>query len=319
MAEPPFEKSRRSPRASNQTSPYTNSAEGTSEEVESPGNGQLTVPKSDGNGHLETPSSGDIAGLGPNALAPRKISEWRLCTISNEGGLPHVVQRTEMVDPGPEAYPRWEPTPDEFFHLYASLERSAGGRRVLGVTSAITGEGKTTVALHLALSAVRSTYLRVCLVDLSLGEDDLCRRIGVAPAPSGVIPYLEAESIPGMGGGGQFALLDCGGEAGQLTVIPAAGTPKNAARAARSPRVGALIEALRDEYDLVIVDLPAISTDNALPLVSLLDGTVVVARAAATPRGVIQAGLDRIGRENIVGLVMNRVTSALPKIKVKKG
>ena len=102
---------------------------------------------------------------------------------------------------------RVEKTPAEFSHLYASLERQIAGvgdvtlisgetlgsdrPYVLGVTSAVLGEGKTTVALHLAMTIARDTFKRVCLIDMSLGKGDLAARLGVPPRGEGVVPVLE--------------------------------------------------------------------------------------------------------------------------------
>src|SRR5207302_1142733 len=83
---------------------------------------------------------------------------------------------------------RLEAPPVEIPRLYAALEgrmwermqsdwrsREGGiaGCFTLGITSAVPGEGKTTIALHLALHIARNTFNRVCLIDLSLGEDEL--------------------------------------------------------------------------------------------------------------------------------------------------
>ena len=92
---------------------------------------------------------------------------------------------------------RVEETPAEFVHLYAGLERlvrRVGGLStvtsnlmetdrpyLLGVTSAVAGEGKTTTALHLAMTIARSTTKRVCLIDLSLSANGPAGRLGMPP------------------------------------------------------------------------------------------------------------------------------------------
>jgi Mrp family chromosome partitioning ATPase len=200
---------------------------------------------------------------------------------------------------------RDEETPESFFHLFATLERLSENKSVIGVTSAVVGEGKTTIALHLARSIASSSYRRVCLLDLSLGEDDLCRRVGAAPAPGGLIQFLEK--------GQSFAgLVWPGPEA--LTLLPAGGKPTNAARSARSPRIAELIAALRLEYDLIIVDLPAFNSDNAVALAQQMDSVILVARAGATPRGLIHQAIEVLGRDLVTGVVLNRVTSARRKL-----
>ena len=213
-----------------------------------------------------------------------------------------------------------EKTPAEFSHLYASLERQIAGvgdvtlisgetlgaerPYVLGITSAVLGEGKTTVALHLAMTIARDTFKRVCLIDMSLGKGDLAGRLGVPPRGEGVVPVLEDSDnvVPTL----QLAGCD------NLVIIPAGKAPANAARLARSPRVAQLIISARMAFDVVIVDMPAVASDNALPLTRHMDGLLVVARAGATPRDVVSQALDALGRDKVIGVTLNRVKTAGP-------
>lgn len=215
---------------------------------------------------------------------------------------------------------RVEKTPAEFSHLYASLERQIAGvgdvtlisgetlgaerPYVLGVTSAVLGEGKTTVALHLAMTVARDTFKRVCLIDMSLGKGDLAIRLGVPARGEGVVPVLEDSNnvVPTL----QLAGCD------NLVIIPAGKAPTNAARLARSPRVAQLIISARMAFDVVIVDMPAVASDNALPLTRHMDGLLVVARAGATPRDVVSQALDALGRDKVIGVTLNRVKTSGP-------
>lgn len=201
----------------------------------------------------------------------------------------------------------------EFAQLYATIERitESGGPEdqnedgmvvpqalVLGITSAVAGEGKTTVALQLALSARANTFKRICLIDLSLGGEDLCRHLGAGSPDVGVMEFLEG-SLTGV------PRLSVGGS-DQFVIIPAGRTPANPARSARNPRVAELIAAIREAYDLIIVDLPSVVSDNVAPLVRHLDGVLMVACTGITPVDVIKAASDRVGVDKILGLVLNR-------------
>jgi len=213
-----------------------------------------------------------------------------------------------------------EKTPAEFSHLYASLERQIAGvgdvtlisgetlgaerPYVLGITSAVMGEGKTTVALHLAMTIAHDTFKKICLIDMSLGKGDLAARLGVPSRGEGVIPVLEDSDnvVPTL----QLAGCD------NLVIIPAGKAPNNAARLARSPRVAQLIISARMAFDVVIVDMPSVASDNALPLTRHMDGLLVVARAGATPRDVVAQALDALGRDKVIGVTLNRVKSSGP-------
>lgn len=220
--------------------------------------------------------------------------------------------------PAPALSLRAEKTPAEFSHLYAALERQAAGigdmtllsgetlgaanPYVLGITSAVAGEGKTTVALHLAMTIARDTFKRVCLLDMSLGGADLGARLGVPATGEGVVAVLEDSGtvVP------TLQLPGCD----NLVIIPAGKTPVNAAKLARSPRVEQLIVSARFAFDVIIIDLPCVASDNALPLAKAVDGLLMVVRAGATPQDVVSRALDMLGREKVLGVTLNRVPVA---------
>lgn len=176
---------------------------------------------------------------------------------------------------------------------------------VFGITSAISGEGKTTVALHLALAIARNTCLSICLLDLSLGEDTLCRRIGARPAGAGTVDVLE-------GVGTTVRTIRLAAE-DNLAIIPAGRAPRNPGKVARSAAVPELIAATRQMFDLVVVDLPAVSTGNALPLAVHVDKLLMVVRAGVTPKDMVTSAVERMGRHRTAGIILNRHRAACPR------
>ena len=174
---------------------------------------------------------------------------------------------------------------------------------VFGVTSSVPGEGKTTIAMHLAFSIARNSGRKVCLIDLGLGDNEICRRIGVR-TEKGLVNVLEGQDYVIR----TLQLSDCG----DLSVMPAGKLPRNPNKAARSPAVTEIIAAAREIYDTVIVDLPAVSTGNALPIAEHLDKVMLVVCAGATPKDIVQQAVDRLGRRRVLGVVLNRMKSAMP-------
>lgn len=265
----------------------------------------------------------DVTTVMERAMIDGTHAGWKDRTLRPDESLTRGAEPTSGVPaaPAPTLSLRAERTPAEFSHLYASLERQISGvgevtlmsgetlgaerPYVLGVTSAVLGEGKTTVALHLAMTIARDTFKRVCLIDMSLGKGDLGARLGVPSRGEGVVAVLEDANnvVPTL----QLAGCD------NLVVIPAGKSPTNAARLARSPRVAQLIISARMAFDVVIVDLPAVASDNALPLARHVDGLLVVARAGATPADVVASALDALGRDKVVGVTLNRVKSSAPR------
>ena len=205
----------------------------------------------------------------------------------------------------------------EFSQLFAAIERRGAtpnadvdalnthNGHILGITSALVGEGKTTVALNLAMSTARSTNSKVCLIDLGLSGDSVLQRLGTTTAGPGIIHMLEGtqQTFP------MLKLRDYE----ELTIIPAGKIPSNPAKIARSPQMEELICSIRRKFDLILVDMPAISTHNARPLAAYMDGLVMVARAGVTPEEVITNAMDHIGRAKILGVVLNRVQYSGPR------
>jgi Mrp family chromosome partitioning ATPase len=217
---------------------------------------------------------------------------------------------------------RIERTCETFTHLHTNIEYAASRVAmgvdalsndslfqmqrpvIIGVTSAIAGEGKTTVALHLAMDIARNNFKQVCLIDMALGEDTLSKRLGVNTGRGLVhvlegthhaIPTLESSEIEG------------------LHILPAGKTPDNAARTARSPAVAEVLAASRELFDVMIVDLPAVATGNTLPIMPHLDAYVLVTRAGVTPRSLLQESLQHLDQKKLLGVVLNRVSSPTPR------
>ena len=174
---------------------------------------------------------------------------------------------------------------------------------VLGVTSSIAGEGKTTVALHLAMDIARNNFKKVCLIDMSLGVDTLSRRLEINTG-MGLVDVLEGNhhTIP------TIEALDCEG----LSIMPAGRTPNNAARAARSPSVPEILAASRELYDVIIVDIPCVASGNVLPITPYLDAVVMVVYSGVTPRDIVATAIERLGQTKILGVVMNRMSTSMP-------
>ena len=142
------------------------------------------------------------------------------------------------------------------------------GRCVL-ITSAIGGEGKTTLAAQLA-ARCGNAGMSTLLIDSDFRRATLCPLLDVPEGP-GLSDVLKDEAtidevaIPVQGGA--FYLLP-------------AGTPiQDTSRLFQSPKFGQLIGQLRQLYDLIIIDSPPVlPVPDALILGRWADGAVIAAR-----------------------------------------
>lgn len=185
---------------------------------------------------------------------------------------------------------------EQYRVLHQRLIRAAARRpmRLVAITSAGPGEGRTTTAANLAFTAAQEGRT-VLLVETDLRRPALAALLDLAPR-AGLGEVLE----------GRAELAQAVARFGPLSVL-CAGEAVDAAAAARSPRVAPLVEQLRAAYDLVIVDAPAaMSFAGGDRLAAAADAVVLVVRAGVTPRQVTRFALDALG-DRAVGVVLNDV------------
>jgi capsular exopolysaccharide synthesis family protein len=180
--------------------------------------------------------------------------------------------------------------------------RSRRELKTLLVTSAGQKEGKTTVALNLAWVLSKPSERRVLLLEADLRRPAICRLLGMAPG-NGWLEVLTARSdvagaVTRIDPNGLHLLTasPCGDSRGSL----------NAAELLASSRLDEIISELREQFDFVIIDAPAISEfADAQRLASIADGTMMVARAGRTTNAAVTEALKLVPQDRRVGVVLN--------------
>src|SRR5262249_1992929 len=98
-----------------------------------------------------------------------------------------------------------------------------------------------------------------------------------------------------------------------LHLIPVGGPGRGPGRVLRSSRMAALVEILRQCYDLVVVDSPPLLVNSdSVMLSDLADGTILVVRAGVTPQSTLSRAIDQIDESKLRGVVLNGSKSAVP-------
>jgi capsular exopolysaccharide synthesis family protein len=173
-------------------------------------------------------------------------------------------------------------------HLrYFNVDREL---RTLLVASAAPGDGKTTIARHLAGAAAR-VGARVLLLEADLRRPTLSQQLdieagpGLADALIGAVPWSEATQAINLG--------DTSGEHARVrtlnVLVAGAGLPPNPGELIESRAMETLLERARSEYDLVVIDTPPLTAvSDAFPLLSKVDGVVIVGRVGRNRRDVAQ-------------------------------
>jgi len=201
-----------------------------------------------------------------------------------------------------------------FRNLYTRvlLGLQAQQHPVLGVTSAIEGEGKTTIASGLAAALAEDGALlgfgrepgTILLVQCNEGAPPEDPRLAPGPGP-GLIEVLRGESTL------DAAIHTTGVE--RLFILPLGEPAHNFPLAIRAAALPDVIAELRLQFGLIVLDLPAVllSTDTQV-LARLTDQIVLVVRAEVTPGKMVRQALDQLGEEMLLGVVLNDSQSDLP-------
>jgi succinoglycan biosynthesis transport protein ExoP len=171
--------------------------------------------------------------------------------------------------------------------------------KVVVVTSSVPGEGKTTVAVNLA-AALAQTGRRVVFVEADLREPRAISYLGLI---SGVgLTNILA---------GTATLEDVVQHWGEddLAVIAAGPTPAHPSELLGSARMRTLVEALRSDYDHVVIDSPPLlPVTDAAVLGVVADGYLLTARYGVTRQEQLAAAADTLAGVDatVLGVVLNR-------------
>ncbi len=158
--------------------------------------------------------------------------------------------------------------------------------RVVAVTSAMPEEGKSTTAASLAMAAA-SAERHTLLLECDLRRPSLARRLDVQPTP-GLTDVLQ----------GDATLADAvqTTESG-LAVLTAGSESADPGRLLASEQFASVLETLRDDYDLVVLDTaPLLPVVDTLELVPLVDGVVLCIRVDRTTREHASAAREALAR-----------------------
>jgi len=195
---------------------------------------------------------------------------------------------------GPEAAEQFRTLRSRLYHL-----RAEKPLRVLLITSAISGDGKTFVATNLARVIVRQADRRVLLIDADLRSSRLHIPLGALATP-GLSEYLG-------GSADEMGVIQHGQEGGLYFI--AGGKPaSNASELLSNGRLKILIERTAPCFDWIIVDSPpCLPVADASVIAGLCDGVLLVVRAGSTPSSAANKACNELRKRNVIGIVLNAV------------
>ena len=179
------------------------------------------------------------------------------------------------------------------------LDRVDRPHKIVMVTSTIAGEGKSTIAGHLAYSY--SNVGRTLLIDCDLRTRGVSNMFGVNKSDMGLREVLSAEAL----------LEQCViGIDNNLDLLCANFTPLNPLKLISSPRFQSHIQEAAKQYSYVILDAPPVlPVSDPLVLSGYADAVIYAIRARSTPYQHISRCLQSLQRVDapVVGVVLNQL------------
>jgi capsular exopolysaccharide synthesis family protein len=181
----------------------------------------------------------------------------------------------------------------EAFHLirahlrYFNVDKEL---RTLMVASAAPGDGKTTVARHLAAAAARMGS-RVLLLEADLRRPTIAVQLDVASGPGvadvliGAVSLNEATQTVDLGLPG----ADGRGARSFDVLVAGSSLPPNPGELIESHAMESLLQQAKTRYDLIVIDTPPLTAvSDAFPLLGKVDGVIIVGRVGRNRRDVAQ-------------------------------
>jgi len=232
---------------------------------------------------------------GPGDLGPRASS---LPCLGEVPAIPRASSRGVVALDEPDGS-----AAEVYRTVRTGLPFVGGGapKSVVQLTSPSSGEGKTTTATNLAVT-VAAGGRRVCLVSGDLRRPQVEELLDVPREPGLTSVVLGEDTLAD-------ALVPVERQH-WLTVLPAGRVPPNPAELIGSQACSRLFAALREQFDLVVVDsAPALPVTDAAVLSGLVDATVVVVAAERTTKAELDRTLEVLDqvRAPVVALVVNHV------------
>jgi len=172
-------------------------------------------------------------------------------------------------------------------------------KKTLVVTSSVPSEGKSTVAIDLALAHAQTK--RVLLIDADMRRPSVAKVLGLDNTHPGLSMLVL----------GMVKLAECVYkiEGSTLDVLTAGSIPPNPLELLLSEKFKELLAELGEAYDIIIIDSPPVQlVSDAVILSSMATGVVFVLKADDTPFQLARRAIQTLqrGGASLFGVVLNR-------------
>ena len=206
------------------------------------------------------------------------------------------------MDPNLIVYHKPQSMEAEFFKILKTnilFPVKGNPPRSILVTSAVPGEGKSFVTANLAISIARGIEEHVLLMDCDMRRPTIHSKFGI-PGIVGLNEYL-TKGVP-------LPSLLVKTAIDKLSILPVGALPTNPTELLSSVQMKRLLDEVKHRYSdrFVLVDSPPPQlTAETSALAKRVDGVLLVIKAGKTPRKLVNEIIELIGKEKIIGVVLN--------------
>jgi len=175
------------------------------------------------------------------------------------------------------------------------------------VTSAVPGDGKSFVSANLAVSIAQGVEEHVLLLDFDIRRSSLHTMFGLGSV-RGLSDHL-SDRVP-------LEQLIHKTPIAKLSILPGGRPPRNPTELLSSKRMQAMLAEVTQRYEdrYVIIDSPPPSMAAEVGAIARnVDGILVVVRAGKTPRQAVAETIEHLGKEKILGIVLNQAQQSVKK------
>lgn len=213
-------------------------------------------------------------------------------------------RKSEATAPSTVQMVSWLPFRESLDLIYKHIQllNSASTLSSLVVTSALPGEGKTTLVLGLAFSAAR-LHQRVLLIDADLRRPTLHQQLNLSNQQglSTLLANDKAVINP--------QRISVSGS--DIDILTAGPTPADPVKLLSSQRMKQLMAAFEQTYDLVLLDTPPLlGMVDTIQIASFCSGVVMVGRIDRVTQSQLNEATTMLSQLNAIGVVANGASSS---------
>lgn len=217
--------------------------------------------------------------------------------------LPDLFERKHLVNP---AHDNDVSRAFKILRTQVLQRMAARGWNALAITSPNPGDGKSLVAINLAISLAMELQYTVLLVDADLRKPSIHSYFEITPQ-YGLADNLQRDIPIG------DILINPGVE--RLVLLPGREPVPNSSEVLSSPKMARLVDELKSRYPsrFVLFDMPPmLASDDVLAFSPFMDAVLFVINDGKSSKSDVEHSMDLLKDATVLGTVLNRTQEPLP-------